>query len=114
MPYSLKVVDAVLFAVFNILGLNVTVSPILKGEAYTEYVDNLVEYDWFHERGGGCDSDSDHDAFDCEAALEFERQLRNKTRVGNQFHKLKMANVETDACHDPMAVRQARQFPSPN
>lgn len=59
MPYALKGIDAVLFAVFSSLGVNVRVRPVLDNEAWEredEYYQTEYKEHWNYVEGEGFES----------------------------------------------------------
>ena len=94
MPYALKGIDATIFSVFQALGMKVTVRPILGEEAFDEYKES-VEERWYEER--------EDDFDDYETFLATQPEV---SRVGNKFHKMKMADGQLEGGDNPTPVRK--------
>jgi hypothetical protein len=94
MPYALIGIDATVFTVFQALGVKVTVCPVLGEEAFDEYKERVAEK-WYEER--------EEDFEDYETFLATQPEI---TRVGNKFHKMKMADEQLEGGDDPTPVRK--------
>jgi hypothetical protein len=88
MPYALKGVDATLFSVFHVLGMNVIVRPILGNDAWEEYDEDTC---------GGYESDPD----DWSEKWEERKAV---TRVGKDFTSIVVADEKSEEGDDPSKV----------
>jgi len=88
MPYALKGVDATLFSVFHVLGMNVIVRPILGNDAWEEYDEDTC---------GGYESDPD----DWSEKWEERKAV---TRVGKEFTSIIVVDEKSEEGDDPSKV----------
>ena len=88
MPYALKGVDATLFSVFHVLGMNVIVRPILGNDAWEEYDEDTC---------GGYESDPDDWSENWE-------ERKAVTRVGKEFTSIVVADEKSEEGDDPSKV----------
>lgn len=84
LPHSLKGVDLMFFAVCTSLGLKACVKPVLGDEAWDEHAEGKI---WGTEEEVNEEVDSD------------------VTRVGQNFERIKMADVVWRSDEDPTPVR---------
>jgi hypothetical protein len=106
MPYSLRGIDAITFSVFRALGLKVLVAPVLGDEAWDEW-EQVREEKWmrkiYSEEGGGGDEPME------EEESGEEEGNGDKTRVGKNWHKMRMVSGEggvgLKVGDDPTSVR---------
>ena len=91
MPYALKGIDATIFMVFQALGVNITVRPILGNEQFDDYIDGYIE-NLSVPDGDDADEDFDED----EWREEMEAKMRATVRIGDRFHKLVIVDEMTE------------------
>lgn len=89
LPYSLKGVDLMFFAVCTSLGLKVDIRPVLGDEAWDEYEEARL-----CDPGEEMDKDADSDTMEV-------------TRVGSTFERIKMADMVMKNNEDPTPVNNS-------
>lgn len=95
MPYALTGIDATIYMIFQSLVASVLVRPIFKSDEIVDSIEDKI-YNFEYRRSHPDNYPDDVSEMRRE---EFEASLRNLSRIGDKFHKLKLVDAQTE--YDP-------------